>query len=175
MASPNESGARVQGLREAKAAFQALPEIARESMLEGTETTLRLIQVGAQARLQASPSIQTRTLFNHVRFTLNKKSGIGRVGIATGTTTVTEPSNGGLGGRRIRFKGVVVRSASGRAKLMRPTRYAHLVEFGTKSARAEPFMEPAAAAQRQAHVARQKAAGSAIEKRMAAIGMRGAL
>lgn len=158
--------AHVRGLREAKAAFQALPQIVRERMLSAVETTVREIVRGAQARLQASPSIITRNLYNHVRFTLNKKSGRGRVGIASGETKVSS-----LALRRtVKIKGIVMQDARGRQRVDKPSRRAHFIEFGTRHHPAEPFMIPAAKSQEQPFLARAKEAGKGIEQDMAAIG-----
>jgi len=169
MARPNSESAiagHVQGLREAKAAFQALPEIVREAMLEATETTLSEIVRHARARLQSSPSIRTRALYNQIGFTLNRKSGRGRAGIMAGTTTFVSA------GKRIRIKGIYRKNADGtwNSKKIQPSRYGPKVEFGTKSMSAEPFMVPAAESQEQPYLARCQAAGRTIETKMAAIG-----
>jgi phage terminase small subunit len=92
--------AHIQGLREAKAAFNALPQIVRENMLAATETTVREIARGAQARLESSPSIRTRALYNHVAWKVTPTNGRGRVGIATGTTTSV------VAGVKVRVKGI---------------------------------------------------------------------
>lgn len=171
MARPNNLEAiagHVTGLREAKATFQALPDVVRVRMLVATETTLQEIVRHAQLRLAASPSIQTRALFNHVSYRLNKKSGWGKAGVASGSTLI--------GGRRV--KGIVVSGRGGSAstsqgaKVIRPSRYAHLVERGTRFFRAEPFMRPAAMSQKDGHISRCRAAGKDVERDMAAIGQR---
>ena len=158
----------VQGLREAKATFQALPDVVRARMLIATETTLQNIVHHAQMRLAASPSIRTRALFNHVAYRLNKKSGWGKAGVASGSTLI--------GGRRV--KGIIVSGRGGSAlrsqgaKVIRPSRYAHLVERGTRHFPAEPFMRPAAMSQKDGHIQRCREAGTGIERDMAAIGQR---
>ncbi len=175
MARPNDSGAieaHVRGLREAKAAFQALPELMRKGLLDATETTLSEIVRNAKGRIQSSPSIQTRTLLNHVGYTLNKNSGRGRAGVMSGSTTVT------INGQRFRVKGQLRLGRNGSAltsqgaRLMKPSRYAHLVEFGTRHQSAEPFMIPAAKSQERPYLDRVMRAGKEVEKDMAAIGMR---
>jgi hypothetical protein len=95
---PNNAGAiaaKIQGLREAKAAFQALPEIVRDAMLDATTTTVQMIASGAKARILASPSVQTRALYNHIAWSVTKTNGRGRVGVASGTTTVSNLSQRG--------------------------------------------------------------------------------
>jgi HK97 gp10 family phage protein len=173
LARPNSSSAisgHIQGLREAKAAFQALPDIVRTHLLEATETTVREIARQAQANLQASPSIQTRSLYNHVKWAVTKTNGRGRVGISSGQTTIT------VGGKKVRVKGIVIAgrggsaSRSAGAKVIRPSRYAHLVEFGARHMPAEPFMLPAAESQKQPYIDRCRAAGPDIERAVAKIG-----
>lgn len=76
--------AHIQGLREAKAAFTALPLVMRTHLNDATETTLSEIKRHAQGRIQASPSIRTRALLNSIAFKLNKNNGRGRVGVTSG-------------------------------------------------------------------------------------------
>jgi hypothetical protein len=169
MPRPNDAQAiagEIQGLREAKAAFQALPVIVRDNMLAATETTVREIARGAQARLQASPSIRTRALYDHVAWKVTKTNGRGRVGIATGTTAFVSA------GTRVRIKGIYRKTATGwDARKVQPTRYAHLVEFGSRQMPAEPFMIPSAEAEKSPYLDRCRAAGKGIETDAAAIGL----
>lgn len=174
---PNDASAitgYVRGLKEAKAAFQALELVAREALLDATETTVREIARGAQARILSSPSVQTRQLLNHIDWRLTKSSGRGRVGVSSGETRMV------VGGRKVKVKGIVVTGKGGSAshsagaKLIRPSRYAHLVEFGSAHMRAEPFMLPSAEAQREPYLQRAIRAGKPIEQNLAAIGMRNA-
>lgn len=164
---------KIAGLRAAKAAFQALPEIVRDAMLDAVRTTASEIARNAQARLLASPSIDTRALYNSVAWSVTKTNGRGRVGVTAGSSRVSS------GGRTRRIKGVLIAGKGGSAltsqgaKLKRPTTYAHLVEFGSRSMPAEPFMKPAAKAEESAFVSRCQSAGKGIEKNVAAIGMRG--
>jgi HK97 gp10 family phage protein len=165
MARPNDAAAiagHIQGLREAKAAFQALPEIVRDRLNVATSTTASEIARAAKANLLASPSIQTRSLYNHVTWSMNEKNGRAKVGVASGTTRGTGAS------AKIKFKGVVVGG-----KLIRPSRYAHLVEKGTRHFEAEPFMLPAAESQTAPYLDRCERAGKQIEGAVAAIGTAG--
>lgn len=175
MARPNSASAiagHIQGLREAKAAFQALPQIVRDNMLDATETTVREIARGAQARIASSPSIRTRALYDHIKWRVTKTNGRGRVGVATGTTTMV------IGGRRFKVKGIITAGQGGSASkaagatVIRPTRYAHLIEFGARQHAAEPFMLPSAESQKQPYLQRAIAAGKGIERDTAAIGLR---
>lgn len=165
--------AKIRGLSQAKAAFQALPAIVRERMLEATETTVREIARQAQAKLLSNPSVRTRALHDHIKWQVTKTNGRGRVGVATGTTTIR------IGNARRRIKGIVIPGKDGSAatsagaKVIQPTRYAHLVEFGAEHMPAEPFMIPAAEAEVQPFLQRCVRAGKDIEKDTAAIGLRG--
>jgi hypothetical protein len=162
------SGGTVHGLRGAKAAFQALPQVAKDRFLHATTVTVKEIVRGAQARLEASPSIQTRNLYRHVASTVSKATGRGRVGISTGTTTI---SNIALR-KKVRVKGVIVQDSRGRQRIDRPSRRAHFIEFGTRRQEAEPFMLPAAEAEKDSYRARAVAAGKQIEADVAAVGAR---
>lgn len=169
MARPNNAAAirgYIQGLSEAKARFQALPEVTRDAFNAATETTLSEVRRIARQHLVASPSIRTRALYNAVNYRLNKKSGIGVVGIESGTTTMQ------VSGTKVKVKGTVIAGAGGSAltskgaMLVRPTRYAHLVEFGRARAKAEPFMRPAVATQKPAFEQRMRDAGKGVERKM---------
>lgn len=160
MARPNDPTAiagHIRGLKEAKAAFQALEPTFRERLGAATETTVREIARAAQARLLASPSIQTRNLYNAVGWSYTPTNGRGRAGIQNVTTTIR------VGTRRIRVKGIVTAGTG----VDRPARRAHFVEFGTRHMRAEPFMVPAAESQTQPYLARVKAAGKQAEHDLA--------
>lgn len=135
---------KIRGLREAKAAFQALPQIVRDNMLAAAETTVREIARGAKARIEASPSIHTKALLNAIGWRVTKTNGRARVGVENQS-----------------------------AGKVNPARRAHFVEFGTVNMPAEPFMLPAAEAETQPHLARCRAAGKGIERDTRAIGMRG--
>lgn len=175
MARPNDSGAlagQIRGLREAKAAFQALPEVTRDAMLDATTVTVSEIARLARTQIERSPSIETRSLLNAIAFKVTPTSGRGRVGVTSGQTTMV------VGGRKVKVKGIVVAGRNGSAsiahgaKLIRPSRYAHLVEFGSRKMRAEPFMIPAAESQKQPYIERCRAAGKKIETGVAAVGGR---
>jgi HK97 gp10 family phage protein len=135
---------KIKGMREAKAAFQALPDVTRDRMLDATETTVREIVRFARGRIQSSPSIRTRQLLNHIDWKVNKQNGRGKAGVSNGVTPLR----------------------------MQPYQYAHFVELGTSHSPAEPFMLPAAEDQKQPYLARCRAAGKAIESDTAAIGLR---
>lgn len=173
MARPNSRSAislHVKGLKEAKARFQALPEIVREAMLHATEVTVREITRNAQARIQRSPAVRTRALHDHIGWSVTRSNGRGRAGVRSGTTMLTTIANfaaGEIGGRRIRVKGIITPGANGGAagaKRVQPTRYAHFVEFGTRHMPAEPFMIPSAETEKPNYLARCRAAGQVIER-----------
>jgi HK97 gp10 family phage protein len=168
---PNDADAiagHIRGLREAKAAFQALPEIEREARLDAVTITAQQIVRHAQAHLRASPSIQTRALLNAVGFQVTKTNGRARVGIMSVTTTIANLATR----TTVKVKGIIRQSSSGRQTIDKPSRRAHFIEFGTRRQPAEPFMKPAADKERQPYIARVIAGGKKIERDMAAIGSR---
>lgn len=140
--------AHIRGQREASEAFRRLPDIVRDNMGRAVETTVREIARGAQARLESSPSVRTRALVNAVTWKFSPKTGRGKVGIAS--KTITGP----------------------RGRADNPAKRAHFVETGTIHMAAEPFMAPAAHAQKDLHIRRCADAGKGIERDMASIGKR---
>jgi HK97 gp10 family phage protein len=163
---------RVQGLAEAKAAFRALPDIIRDAMNVATETTASEIVRHAKDRIVSSPSVRTRSLLNAIAYTINRKTGVARAGVANVTTTLI------IGGKKVRVKGIITEGKGGSAlkssgaRIVTPSKYAKFVEFGTAHMPAEPFMIPAAETQKDPYLQRARAAGKTIEQKTAAIGMR---
>jgi len=181
MPRPNDSAAiaeYVKGLREAKAAFQQMPEIVRDRLNDATEMTVREISRLGKVQVQRSPSIRTRALLNAIGWSMNRKNGRGRAGIMAVSTIISNPTLGAVGKTTIKVKGILIPGKGGSArtskgaKLIRPQRYAHFVEFGTRKMPAEPFMIPAAKSQEQPYLDRCKARGPEIVKDMGAIGLR---
>lgn len=171
MARPNNPTAlanHIQGLREAKAAFQALPQITRDRLNAATETTASEIVRGAKARILSSPSVRTRALYSAIAYTMNKANGRAKAGVQTLTTTFLSA------GVKVKIKGRYDQASDGswNPTKIQPTRYAHLVEFGTKSMPAEPFMVPATEAEKLFYLQRCQAAGRLIEHDVAAVGAR---
>jgi hypothetical protein len=158
----------VQGLREAKAAFQALPLIMRENSLAATETTASEHVRFAKGKLESSPSVDTRSLLNSVAYSVNRNNGRARAGITNVSTRIG----------KVRVRGIVIAGRGGSAstsqgaKLIKPSKYGPKVEFGTRFMQAEPFMIPAAESQKGPYVERMRHAGKGVEKDTAAIGMR---
>lgn len=176
MARPNSSAAisaYVDGLREAKAKFQALAPFMQQKRITVNAATAAAVALGARQRIIASPSIQTRSLLEHISWKVSTSNGSATVGVTSGSTTL----NVRPGVRKnVRVKGIVIAGRGGSAlksqgaRLIRPTRYAHLVEFGWSHAVAEPFMIPATDAQREPHLQRWRAAGRELEREMAQLG-----
>lgn len=77
-------GLRIQGMREAKAAFQRLPEVFRERLADATEATAKEIARGAQVRVLSSPSVVTRALYNAIGWKMNRNNGRGAAGVQVG-------------------------------------------------------------------------------------------
>lgn len=130
----------ITGVPETKAQLARVTDVFREHLNDATETTAKEIARGAQARLQASPSVRTRHLLNAVMAKMNRRSGRARVGISSDTMTL----------------------AGGRIDI--PSKRAHFVELGTVNMPAEPFMLPAAEAQQQTYLDRCARAGKLAER-----------
>lgn len=158
---------KIQGLREAKRAFQALPDVTREAMLSAVQTTASELARDAQVRIARAPSIRTRALYNAIAWKVTKTNGRAKVGVGTGSTTYFNIQTR----KRQTIKGTF-RARGGKNQLVRPDRYAHFVEFGTRKAPAKPFMIPAAESQKGPFLDRCRAAGRKIEQNTAAIGAR---
>jgi HK97 gp10 family phage protein len=165
--------AKIQGLREAKRAFQALPEATRDAMLGAVEMTASELVRAAKATLQANPSIRTRSLYNALAYRVTKTNGRAKVGVGTGSTTGLFSAGTGVAGelKRRRIKGYL-HGEGARTRLVRPDFYAKFVEFGTRRMPAEPFMIPSAEGQKGPFLDRCKAAGRKIEQNVAAVGAR---
>ena len=159
--------AKIQGLREAKRAFQSLPEVTREAMLSAVEMTAREMARAAQAKIASSPSINTRSLYNAIAWKVTKTNGRAKVGVSPTKTTFYNVQTR----KRESFKGRIG-ARGGKQVLIRPDRYAHFVEFGTRNQPAEPFMIPAAEGQKGPFLDRVKAAGRKVEQNMANVGAR---
>lgn len=135
----------IKGMIAARKAFQALPEITREALLDAVEETAERIRAGATQRVP----VRYGFLSKHIGKTISKRSGFAAVGIAKGDET------------------------SPRGKRVQPWRYAHFSEFGaTHIVDNKPFMMPAARAEEHDYVQRAKAAGPQIERDMSRIGAR---
>jgi HK97 gp10 family phage protein len=154
----------VLGVPETKAQVARIPDVFRERMNDATEVTAKEVARGAQARLLASPSIRTRNLYNAVAAAMNRRTGKGKAGISAGTTVI----NG------IRVKGLVTAGAGGSAlksagaRYDNPAKRAHFVEFGTVHMKAEPFMIPAADAEKAPYLQRCNQAGKLAERDLSA-------
>jgi HK97 gp10 family phage protein len=135
--------AKIQGLREAKAAFQAMPEVFRDRLLQATETTASETVRDARARVLASPSVKTRRLYDAITYRVTQTNGRAKVGISN----VAFPDTRGF--------------------VDRPARRAHFIEFGTRRQPAEPFMLPAVEGQKPLYLQRCQAAGKEAERDLA--------
>jgi hypothetical protein len=168
----------VEGLREAKAKFAALPPFMQQKRIDVNSATAAAVALGAKQNLIASPSIRTRSLYNHVNWKITKTSGVALVGVTSGSTVQRMTVRVGNAAvlKNVRVKGIVIAGRGGSAltsqgaRLIRPSRYAHLIEFGWSKAPAEPFMIPATARQKEPHLQRWRAAGKQLERDMAGVG-----
>jgi hypothetical protein len=155
------------GLSQARAAFKALPVAAREDLNDATEDTA--IRILAGARQRVAPHRRYGFLERYLAYSINTKTGEGKVGLPRRAAVIP----GGASPSSTRTATITRRRKTGSAKGARviyPSKYAHLVEFGhgrgrgKSSAPASPFMIPAAESERQAFLQRCKRQGPQIER-----------
>lgn len=108
--------------------FKRLPDDLKSELRVAVGDTAT--EVANDAKRRAASHVLTGALVDHIDSKVFGPTGIGIVGIRKGAETVS-----GSGGSALTSKG---------AKLIRPSKYAHLLEFGSKRQRAYPFMIPAA-------------------------------
>jgi HK97 gp10 family phage protein len=127
----------VQGLREAKAAFSRLPEVARARLGDATRVT------ASEIVRNAIPNVPVRYGFlkRHLASKFNARTGVAKAGVTSGVER--DPKTG---------------------KAVNPAKYAKFAEFGTVHHAAQPFMLPAAEGQADPYLSRCKAAGKMIER-----------
>ena len=122
----------VIGAKELAKLLGDLPlKVESKVVLAGLRAGARSITADARRRLKASPSIDSGALEKRVSARTRKarsdrKSApkVVSIGITRGTV-------------------MVVRKGARKAEKATPSRYAHLVEFGTENMPAEPFLRPA--------------------------------
>lgn len=177
--------AAVSGMAEAKAAFKALPDIARKRLNVATEATTQRIYRGAVRRV--APHRRYGFLQRYLDTSMNQKTGTGKVGLPRIAAVIpggSRPGSTFAVSQTIRRKRKATMEVYGTgtargARTVYPSKYAHLVEFGhvrgrgKSSAPPYPFMIPAAEAERASYLADCQEAGTGIEQDTAAIGMQG--
>lgn len=120
---------KVRGLDEVEEVLDQLPDrVSRNVLTASLRLGARVIAKAAAENLRASPSVDSGLLSVSITSRARRKSKGGRAVVSVGAAR----------------KAVQVRR-KGRAESVKavPSRYAHLVEFGTKNMPAEPFMRPA--------------------------------
>lgn len=168
------NGAALAGLKDAQAAFRRLPDVTRERMLEATDdATVRIL---AGARRRVAPHRRYGFLERYLARSVNKRTGEGRIGLPHVAAVI--PGGASPASARsavIRRRGAatfhVYGTGSARGgKVVYPSKYGHLVEFGhtrgagKSSAPPYPFMIPAAEAEKGHFLQRCRDAGPKIER-----------
>lgn len=166
MASRFDKSALI-GLVEAKAAFKAATPIIQDKLADATEATVRVIAFQAQTNVRRRFGI----LAQHIRWSMSRATGVGKVGIGPRETIWTQGKvqlgarvAGDIGAARLRSQGAISET---------PTAIAHLIEFGhggPHPAPAYPFMIPAAEGERENYLQRCRNAGQEAEQTIAATG-----
>ena len=145
----------VRGMAAVRRSFKNVVPVMQEELGTATRETGKAIKARAQERVP----VRLGYLKKAIAFRYSKRSGVGRVGIKKQKIGVQ-----GTGGSAERRHG---------ARVIYPTRYAHLVEFGTTHSRAQPFMLPSVEAEREPYLTRAKAAGARAEDALARGAARG--
>lgn len=138
----------------ARKAFQAVEPTLRSNIAEATETTVYAVERRATQNVAAD----TGTLRSFIGATFSKRTGFGKVGIKRGRVAIA-----GRGGSALTKHG---------ARVLEPQKYGPLVEFGTSKMAAQPFMIPAAEAERSNYASRINQAGRRAEQALSGIGGR---
>lgn len=124
---------KVRGLKEIEALLEKLPDRISANVLNAAlRRGASVIAKEARKNLRASPSIDSALLEKSIssRARRQKRKGkyVGRAVVSIGAQRVTTQ---------------VVRKGHKKPVTATPSKYAHLVEFGTRKMKAEPFLRPA--------------------------------
>lgn len=178
--------AGISGLRAAQQAFAHLTPACMVEVNEATEETC----IAIRNRAVALVPVRHGYLRSSIDWTINKKTGEGRVGLRRGKVTgaIAFMTSGGKMGANQSARIHIRRNAAGsvdRSDLIMPSKYGHLVEFGTNARRRKRgggatgaipktangrFMLPAAEAERRNYAQRVQNKGPRIEHSVASIG-----
>lgn len=187
--------ARVIGLEQARAQMRGLPEHARMQWWDVTAQTAAAIVGRARAhipvRREGLPEgYSGGALKRHFGWEQKPSDPAARIGIEMVSLVVRTRGRRGAGvttfhdhkfkrardgkwRRRTLSRSAMDRLAAGGAKVIRPTKYGHLQEFGTPRSSARPFLRPAAQAEQAAFERRARKAQAEVERLLADAGYRG--
>ena len=129
---------QLQGMSEVEAMLRELPVAnAKRVVKTALRAGARVVKQTAHDILYANGSVDTGLLANTL--TITEKKGDQR-----GSATVTLRASGKLK--------MVTRKGQSHPTKARPSKYAHLIEFGTEHSKAEPFLRPAVARSARASI-----------------------
>lgn len=115
--------------KELEALLRKLPEnVSKKVVTAGLRSGAAVIAKDARQNLRNSPSIDSELLAKSITSRARKRSNKGARVVSVGASRATSQ---------------VVRKGRSKATKATPSRYAHLVEFGTEHMSAEPFLRPA--------------------------------
>jgi hypothetical protein len=176
----------VAGLDETQRLFRALPDDTKAALNVAIEETAVHILAGARQRV--APHRRYGFLERYLGLSMNPKIGEAKVGLPAKIALVfpggVTPGGGlkitqrikrtGTRGEKLATFLVMGTGTAKGAQVIRPSKYAHLVEFGHarggghSAAPPSPFMIPAAEAERTAFPTRCKTEMERLEARLAA-------
>lgn len=119
----------ISGLKEIEEVLKKLPEnMAKRATYGALRAGAAVIAKAARAKVKANPSIDSGLLEKNITSRARRRSKKGSAVVSVGIH---------------RKAAQVVRKGRKKPVKVVPSRYAHLVEFGTEHSPAEPFMRPA--------------------------------
>jgi HK97 gp10 family phage protein len=187
--------ARLVGLDQAKRQMRELPDVVRRMHYEATRDSAEVIL----ARAKAAAPVRREHLpegyhGGALRDALAMKGipnaamaiiGLDKVALVVrtrgrrgaGVTTFHDHkfkrARDGKWKRRTLSKPTIARLRAGGARVIRPTKYGHLQEFGAPQHAARPFLRPAVRAEQAAFERRHREAVAEVERLLAAAGYHG--
>lgn len=144
MASFGRENGKIHGLKEARANFARLPDVARTRYATATRESAQMIV--ARARLRVP--VRFGFLKNAIDFAFDKKSGVALVGS--------------------RKEKHLIPVAGGKTKTAQPSKYLHLVEFGTSHSKATPVIGPAGEAEKPNFERQMRTTATDVERDLSA-------
>lgn len=141
MASIGRQNGKIHGLKEARENFARLPELTQKHFQTATRESAQMIVSRARLRVP----VRFGFLKNALDYGFDKKAGVAMIGSR-------------------KEKHAIPKST----KTAQPSKYLHLVEFGTSRTKATPVIRPAAEAERPNFEKQMRGAGKDVERDLSA-------
>jgi HK97 gp10 family phage protein len=187
--------AQLVGLDQAKRQMRTLPDVARKLHYVATRDSAEAILAAAKAaapvrREGRPPGYAGGALRDHLAMKGTPAAGMAIIGIEKVALVVRTRGGRGAGvatfhdhkfkrardgkwTRRTLSRPTLDRLRAGGARVIRPTKYGHLQEFGAPQHAAKPFLRPAVRAEQAAFEGRHRAAVAEVQRLLGAAGYHG--